>query len=203
MILLLTITYSISFALFSHRFSFILLIFFIFGLIYNVKPIRAKELPYIDVVVESANNPIRIAIGWYACAAPGFVLPLSAVMFFWCYGAFLMTGKRLAEKRFLGDNALPYRITFQYYSEFSLLMFMIFYSLSSVIFYLYMIFNVFSYHYYYLSGLFFLVMFYIWCFRLVKEHDSLLKDPESLLKKPVFFIFCIVGLIIVLTTFML
>ncbi len=31
------------------------------GLVHNVPPVRSKELPYIDVLSESVNNPIRLA----------------------------------------------------------------------------------------------------------------------------------------------
>jgi 4-hydroxybenzoate polyprenyltransferase len=172
-------------------------------LIYNVKPARAKEIPYVDAIVESANNPIRVALGWYALSEPTTSLPLSAVLFFWVFGAFLMTGKRLAELRFLGEHALPYRITFKYYSESSLWGLMVFYSITGVAFYIYMIIQVFDYHHLSMVGLVLMFMFYIWCFRLVMEDDSILKEPETLLKKPGFFIFCLVGLIIVITIFLI
>lgn len=203
MILLFAASFSIAFKYFSLRFTIILFLFFISGLIYNVKPVRAKEIPYIDVIVESVNNPIRIALGWYALADPVTVLPFTSIMFFWVYGAFLMTGKRLAEMRFLGDRALPYRKTFQYYTERSLLTAMAIYAAASVLFYIYLIFRVFQFNNAYLCGLGLLIIFYIWCFRLVLEDDSILKEPETLLKKPGFFIFCLLGMGIVLATFLL
>ena len=36
------------------------------GLLYNVRPIRTKDIPYIDVLSESINNPIRLLLGWFA-----------------------------------------------------------------------------------------------------------------------------------------
>ena len=41
-----------------------IIVFLLSGLIYNVKPIRAKDIPYLDVIVESFNNPVRFYIGW-------------------------------------------------------------------------------------------------------------------------------------------
>ena len=35
------------------------------GVVYNVKPLRSKDLPIFDVLSESVNNPIRFLIGWY------------------------------------------------------------------------------------------------------------------------------------------
>ena len=36
------------------------------GLAYNVPPVRLKEWPYLDVLSESVNNPLRLALGWFA-----------------------------------------------------------------------------------------------------------------------------------------
>ena len=49
--------------------KFVILLFWSFllfmGLIYNVPPIRSKERPYLDVLSESINNPIRLLLGWF------------------------------------------------------------------------------------------------------------------------------------------
>ncbi len=39
-------------------------IFLFMGFIYNVPPIRTKDKPYLDVLSESLNNPIRFILGW-------------------------------------------------------------------------------------------------------------------------------------------
>lgn len=36
------------------------------GIVYNVPPVRTKERPYIDVLSESINNPLRLVLGWAA-----------------------------------------------------------------------------------------------------------------------------------------
>src|SRR5262249_19619898 len=36
------------------------------GIAYNVPPLRTKEWPYLDVLSESVNNPIRLFLGWFA-----------------------------------------------------------------------------------------------------------------------------------------
>jgi 4-hydroxybenzoate polyprenyltransferase len=51
----------------------------IMALIYNVPPLRAKEVAYLDVLSEAINNPIRLLLGWYAVGAVGFP-PSSSVL---------------------------------------------------------------------------------------------------------------------------
>jgi len=44
---------------------FIMAVFLVFmGVIYNVKPARTKDVPFLDVLSESVNNAIRLAMGW-------------------------------------------------------------------------------------------------------------------------------------------
>ena len=35
------------------------------GIFYNVKPIRTKDIAYLDVLTESVNNMIRLLMGWF------------------------------------------------------------------------------------------------------------------------------------------
>ncbi|MDO9541091.1 MAG: UbiA family prenyltransferase, partial [Kiritimatiellia bacterium] len=77
------------------------LLLWIMGLLYNVPPVRLKDFPYADVLSEAINNPIRLALGWFSTGllAPP---PLSIVIAYWMFGAFLMAVKRLAEFREFG-----------------------------------------------------------------------------------------------------
>jgi len=99
--------------------------FVVSGLIYNVPPIRAKDRAYVDVLTESLNNPIRLALGWsMLCAA--YVPPLSVSLAFLFGGAFLMATKRLSEYRHIllagGRRSLrQYRMSFQSYDRNKLL----------------------------------------------------------------------------------
>ena len=90
----------------------------IMALIYNVPPIRSKEVAYLDVLSEAINNPIRLLLGWYAVGAVGFP-PSSFLFSYWLIGAYLMTAKRLAEYRGISDPqaAVRYRSSFRHYSE--------------------------------------------------------------------------------------
>ena len=40
------------------------LLFWLSGVVYNVRPLRTKDLPYLDVLSESFNNPLRLMLGW-------------------------------------------------------------------------------------------------------------------------------------------
>jgi 4-hydroxybenzoate polyprenyltransferase len=98
------------------------------GVIYNVPPLRSKELPYLDVLSESINNPIRLLLGWFAVAGAEFP-PVSLLLAYWFVGSFFMASKRFAEYRAIGDRltAGAYRSSFRYYDEQKLLISMFFY----------------------------------------------------------------------------
>lgn len=99
--------------------------FIISGISYNVKPIRTKDWPYLDVMTEAINNPIRLLLGW-AMVSGATIPPASFLGTYWLGGAFLMAAKRLSEYRFIidakGQDAPgQYRKSFQHYTEISLL----------------------------------------------------------------------------------
>lgn len=90
----------------------------IMGIAYNVRPMRTKDRPYFDVLSESVNNPIRMAMGWYMTGLT--TLPTISVLgAYWMFGAFLMAIKRFAEYRHIGNSLMAghYRKSFVYYTE--------------------------------------------------------------------------------------
>ncbi len=95
-----------------------LICFLISGLVYNVEPIRAKDLIYFDVIIESVNNPIRMFIGWFA-VVENALIPLSLIIFYWFLGAFMMNAKRLSEwKKFSSkEDRLMYRPSLGNYDD--------------------------------------------------------------------------------------
>lgn len=99
------------------------------GLIYNLPPIRLKEIPYADVLSESINNPLRLLLGWFALIPDRFP-PLSLVLAYWMAGAYFMAIKRLAEYRHIADPAVAarYRRSFAHYDEERLLVSILFYA---------------------------------------------------------------------------
>ena len=114
---------------------FTVLSLWIMGLVYNIPPVRTKELPYIDVLSESINNAIRFFIGWFAITSV-FLPPISIIIGYWMGGAFLMATKRFAEYRMINNpkQAGLYRKSFKHYTEKSLLISALFYAMSSVFF---------------------------------------------------------------------
>lgn len=101
----------------------------VMGMIYNVRPIRAKDQAYVDVLTESINNPIRLLLGWFALNGSEFP-PVSLLISYWMIGAFFMASKRFAEYRSLGhaETAGAYRNSFRHYNEEKLLTSMFFYT---------------------------------------------------------------------------
>jgi 4-hydroxybenzoate polyprenyltransferase len=111
------------------------LFLFIMGLIYNVRPVRSKEIPYIDVLSESFNNALRFLTGWFAVTNV-YQPPVSIVFGYWMGGAFLMAAKRFAEYRMIGDKSQAglYRKSFKHYDETKLLISCFFYAMVSLFF---------------------------------------------------------------------
>jgi hypothetical protein len=105
------------------------------GISYNVPPIRTKEWPYLDVLSESANNAVRLMLGWFPLIQTQ-VPPLSLVISYWMVGAFFMATKRFAEYRHINDRAVAaaYRRSFGVYTEERLLVSMIFYATTCALF---------------------------------------------------------------------
>ena len=98
-------------------------------------PVRTKEWPYLDVVSESANNAVRLLLGWFPLIATE-IPPLSLVLSYWMVGAFFMATKRYAEYRHIGNPsvAAAYRRSFKYYTEERLLVSMLFYATTCALF---------------------------------------------------------------------
>lgn len=99
------------------------------SIVYNVPPLRAKDIPYLDVIVESFNNPIRLCMGWFSIAH-SWVPPLSLVIAYWMAGAFLMAAKRYVELTNFTTmrEATLYRKSFGHYTAISLILQMFFYA---------------------------------------------------------------------------
>jgi len=107
----------------------------VMGIAYNVPPLRTKEWPYLDVLSESVNNPIRLMLGWFALVTAHFP-PVSLAISYWMIGAFFMAMKRYAEYRHIGDRriAAAYRRSFEYYTEERLLISLLFYATACALF---------------------------------------------------------------------
>lgn len=111
------------------------MVLLISGWTYNIKPIRTKDIPFVDVLTESLNNPIRFLIGWFIVTEV-LIPPSSILIAYWSGGAFLMGIKRYAEYQTVssmeGQEALSaYRKVFNTYNGERLLVSSFFYALLS------------------------------------------------------------------------
>jgi decaprenyl-phosphate phosphoribosyltransferase len=119
----------------SLRFAVTVLILWVMGCIYNIPPIRSKDLPYVDVLSEAVNNPLRLLAGWFI-AGTASVAPASLLLSYWMIGCYFMAMKRYAEYRDIADpaRAAAYRRSFAFYTEERLLVSIMFYGSSAMLF---------------------------------------------------------------------
>jgi decaprenyl-phosphate phosphoribosyltransferase len=115
-------------------FALTLLALWLAGCAYNLKPLRTKDLPYLDVLSESINNPLRMLAGWYI-VGPNAFPPASLLLSYWMIGGYFMAMKRFAEWRHIGaERARAYRRSFAYYDDTRLLVAVMFYASSAMLF---------------------------------------------------------------------
>jgi 4-hydroxybenzoate polyprenyltransferase len=177
------------------------LLLFCMGVVYNVPPVRSKEIPYVDVLSESLNNALRLLIGWFIIS-PGFLPPASIVFGYWMGGAFLMAAKRFAEYRMIGDKNLAglYRKSFKFYSEKSLLLSAFLYALLSVFFCgIFMI----KYRIELLAAIPFLCGLFCVYLNICHKPDSPAQKPEKLFKEKglllyIFFFIVLLGALMII-----
>jgi 4-hydroxybenzoate polyprenyltransferase len=99
---------GLAFAL-SRPLGWVVVAFLVSGLVYNVRPLRTKDLVFWDVATEAVNNPIRLMIGWLL-VDPSTLPPSSLLLAYWAGGAFLMSTKRLTEYRTIVGAGLTARV---------------------------------------------------------------------------------------------
>ena len=168
----------------------------IMGVLYNVKPIRTKDIPYLDVLSESINNMIRLLLGWFIITS-AYQPPSSILIGYWFAGAFLMATKRFAEYRMIGDPSVAglYRKSFAHYSETSLLVSSFFYAMCATFFIgIFMI----KYRMEYIIAMPF--VFGLFCFYLyiAFKPDSAVQKPEKLYKEKSLLVYIAILIVILL-----
>jgi decaprenyl-phosphate phosphoribosyltransferase len=121
--------------LISVPFAVTLFVLWMMGCAYNIPPIRSKDLPYIDVLSESVNNPLRMLAGWFI-ASTASVAPASLLLSYWMVGCFFMATKRYAEYREIGDavRAAAYRKSLAFYTLDRLMVSIMFYGSAAMLF---------------------------------------------------------------------
>lgn len=166
----------------------------IMGIVYNVKPLRTKDIVFLDVLSESVNNAIRLLLGWFIISSDT-IPPCSLIFGYWMAGAFLMAIKRYAEYRMIGDSELAgkYRKSFKLYTEQSLLISAFFYAMCSVFFI-----GVFLIKYRIELVLFMPLLFGLYCyyFFLSFKPDSAVQKPEKLYKEKGLMLYCFVLIVV-------
>jgi len=190
-----------AYLLFNKAFSLSLLALLAAGFIYNIKPIRTKDIPFLDSVSESANNPIRFFIGWFAFSRAGIFPPLSLLICWWAFGNFLMVAKRLSEFRFLKENAGNYRASLKKYSKKHLLSGM---GISVLFFFIPFFYFAVSFKlqsFIYLSPL--LLAYFMIFFKHTLQKSEVMEEPERLLKNPLFAGYTLFIVIVFFISFLL
>jgi 4-hydroxybenzoate polyprenyltransferase len=133
--LLMVVGVGLGFAAISRPFGLTLLALWGMGCVYNIPPLRTKDVPYLDVLSEAVNNPIRMLAGWYIVSEA--VPPASLLLSYWMVGCYFMAVKRFAECREIGDarQAARYRRSFAYYTPDRLLVSILFYASAAMLFF--------------------------------------------------------------------
>ncbi len=121
--------------LISRMFALTALVLWIMGCVYNFPPIRTKDVPYLDVMTESINNPLRMLLGWYAVTS-ALIPPVSLLIAYWMIGCYFMGLKRFSELSEIKDRAVAggYRASFKRYTSESLLVSTLFYASTAMLF---------------------------------------------------------------------
>ena len=182
-------------ALINLPFALSALALWIMGIIYNVPPVRSKEIPIVDVLSESVNNPIRLLLGWYA-VGEATIPPSSILLAYWMLGAFLMAAKRLGEWREIRDGAIlaAYRHSFRWYTEDRLMVSMVMYVAGFMFFFAVVMTK---YHPELILSAPVLMVLVGYIVRLSFQPRSPVQHPERLLTEPYFVAFAILSLVVI------
>ena len=173
----------------------------VMGILYNVPPIRTKEWPYVDVLSESINNPIRLLLGWFALVTTRLP-PVSLAISYWMVGAFFMAMKRYAEYRHIANPVVAgaYRRSFKYYTEDRLLISLFFYATTCALFA-----GVFIVRYHVELILFapLAAGLFAYYMKIGLQPDSPVQNPEKLYRQRGFFaylVMCTVAFVVLMFT---
>jgi decaprenyl-phosphate phosphoribosyltransferase len=183
----------------SNRFAFVMILLWFMGCIYNIKPIRSKDIPYVDIITEAINNPIRMLAGWYIVSNIK-VPPASLILSYWMIGSYFMAIKRYAEFRNIGNinTVRNYRKSLAYFSERKLLVAIIFFGSSSMLFLGAFIMR---YRIELIATVPLISLVMAIYFNISFEEDSAAQNPEKLYRQPILLvvtIICAISIIILM-----
>lgn len=154
--------------------------------LYNVPPFRLKDIPYVDFILEAINNPLRLAIGWYAVTSRP--LPASLFIALWAFTAFLMSAKRFTELRFIAnkDAATLYRKSFASYTEEKLMLAM--FASSCAFMFTFGVLTI-RYEKNLLLAFPLYVLFMVWLLSITHQKKSFIGNPEHIFSNKLFLLF--------------
>lgn len=110
-------------------------VLWLMGCIYNIPPVRSKDKPYLDVLSEAVNNPLRLMAGWFIVGERA-IPPASLLISYWFIGCYFMAIKRYAELREIDKTvAGHYRESFKFYTPERLLNSIVFYGSMAMLFF--------------------------------------------------------------------
>ena len=170
----------------SKMFALTALVLWIMGCLYNFPPVRTKDVPYLDVLTESVNNPLRMLLGWYAVISlmpQPLVPPVSLLIAYWMIGCYFMALKRFSELTEIGDRSLAgaYRASFKRYTPESLLVSVVFYASTAMLFLGAFIIR---YRIELILGFPFVALTMAIYLKLAFKKDSAVQNPEKLYREP-------------------
>ncbi|MDQ2925898.1 MAG: UbiA family prenyltransferase [Acidobacteriota bacterium] len=170
----------------SRLFALMALVLWIMGCLYNFPPVRTKDVPYLDVLTESINNPLRMLLGWYAVTSlmpTPLVPPVSLLISYWMIGCYFMALKRFSELSELADRrvAAAYRASFKRYTPESLLVSVLFYASMAMLFLGAFIIR---YRIELILGFPFVALTMAIYLKLAFKKDSAVQNPEKLYRQP-------------------
>jgi 4-hydroxybenzoate polyprenyltransferase len=133
-IALMVIGVSLGFRV-SRAFALTVFALWVMGCIYNIPPVRSKDVPYVDVLSEAINNPLRMLAGWFIGSSAS-IAPASLLLSYWMVGCYFMAIKRYAEYREIGDPAAAaaYRKSLAFYTPERLIVSIMFYGSAAMLF---------------------------------------------------------------------
>ena len=181
-IAMMVIGVAIGYFFVGQMFALVAAFLWVMGCIYNIPPARTKDVPYLDVLTESINNPVRMLLGWYAVTSL-LVPPVSLLISYWMIGCYFMGLKRFSELNEIGDRAVAgsYRASFKRYTPESLLVSVVFYASTAMLFFGAFIIR---YRIELILGFPLVALVMAIYFRLAFKAESSVQNPEKLYREP-------------------
>ena len=119
----------------SPRFALTALALWVMGCAYNLPLARTRDIPYLDVLTKSINNPLRVLLGWYAVTSV-LVPPISLLLFCWMISCYFVSLRRFSEFSEIRSGKITggYRGSFRHSSPETLLASAVFYASTAMLF---------------------------------------------------------------------